>query len=171
MNFSDYTLEDNINRALYFKDIKSFGIVNNQKLSVISIPEYTNVSSHDVNAESLCYSKNNNRIARFDGTNWVCDDFATIDVLRIGSSSKRPTLTSINAGFVYYDTTLKKKILWNGTTWVNLDGTSLDFKKSGTTAERPASADIGFIYKDTTLNKLIIWDGSKWVNLDGTQLS
>lgn len=171
MNFSDYTLESNINKILYFNDVKSFGIVNNKKLSVISIPEYTNVSSYNLNAESLCYSKKNNRIARFDGTNWMCDDFATIDVSRIGSSSKRPTLTSINAGFVYYDTTLKKKILWNGTSWVNLDGSSLDTKKTGTTGERPVNVDIGFIYKDSTLNKLILWEGTKWVNLDGTQLS
>lgn len=171
MNFSDYTVEKNIGKSLYFKDIKSFGIVNNQKLSVISIPEYTNVSSYNINAESLCYSKNNNRIARFDGVNWVCDDFATIDVLRKGTSSKRPTLTSTNAGFVYYDTTLKKKILWNGTAWVNLDGSSLDTKKTGTTEERPTNMDIGFVYKDTTLNKLILWEGTKWVNLDGTEIS
>lgn len=126
MNFSDYTVENNIGKSLYFNDVKSFGIVNNQKLSVISIPEYTNISSYNINAESLCYSKNNNRIARFDGVNWVCDDFATIDVLRKGTSSERPTLTSTNAGFVYYDTTLKKKILWNGTAWVNMDGINLD---------------------------------------------
>lgn len=38
---------------------------------------------------------------------------------------QRPTLTTTNDGFEYYDTTLKKKILWNGTAWVNLDGTEL----------------------------------------------
>ena len=42
-----------------------------------------------------------------------------------GTTIQRPTLTSTNDGFEYYDTTLKKKILWNGTAWVNLDGTEL----------------------------------------------
>lgn len=42
-----------------------------------------------------------------------------------GTTSQRPTLTTTNDGFEYYDTTLKKKILWNGTAWVNLDGTKL----------------------------------------------
>lgn len=34
-------------------------------------------------------------------------------------------LDASNAGFEYYDTTLKKYTLWNGTAWTNLDGTSL----------------------------------------------
>ena len=43
-----------------------------------------------------------------------------------GTSTQRPTLSSTNEGFEYYDSTLKKKILWNGTEWTNLDGTSLE---------------------------------------------
>lgn len=43
-----------------------------------------------------------------------------------GSTNQRPTLTSKNEGFEYYDTTLKKKIIWNGSEWVNLDNTNLD---------------------------------------------
>lgn len=42
-----------------------------------------------------------------------------------GVSAKRPTLTSTDAGFNYWDTTLGKMIAWNGSTWVNLDGTAL----------------------------------------------
>ena len=42
-----------------------------------------------------------------------------------GGTSSRPTLTSDNAGYEYYDIDLGKKILWNGTAWVNLDGTAL----------------------------------------------
>lgn len=42
-----------------------------------------------------------------------------------GDTASRPSLTSSDAGFQYYDSTLKKSILWNGTSWVNMDGTSL----------------------------------------------
>ena len=42
-----------------------------------------------------------------------------------GTAFNRPTLGVEDAGFEYYDETLKKKILWNGTNWVNLDGTGL----------------------------------------------
>ena len=42
-----------------------------------------------------------------------------------GTAFNRPTLGADDAGFEYYDETLKKKILWNGTNWVNLDGTGL----------------------------------------------
>ena len=42
-----------------------------------------------------------------------------------GTTVQRPTLGSDMAGFEYYDSTLKKKILWDGSTWVNIDGTSL----------------------------------------------
>lgn len=42
-----------------------------------------------------------------------------------GTTEERPALADTDAGYQYYDTTLKKYILWNGTTWVNLDGTIL----------------------------------------------
>ena len=42
-----------------------------------------------------------------------------------GTTQQRPNLNSLDEGFEYYDTTLKKKILWNGTAWVNLDGSGL----------------------------------------------
>ena len=45
-----------------------------------------------------------------------------------GTTAERPDETNLgtaNAGFEYYDSTLKKKILWNGTTWVNMDGSTL----------------------------------------------
>lgn len=42
-----------------------------------------------------------------------------------GDTASRPALTSADAGFQYYDSTLKKSILWNGTAWVNMDGTAL----------------------------------------------
>ena len=43
--------------------------------------------------------------------------------IKRGSTEERPFY--VEDDFVYYDSTLKKKILWNGTAWVNLDGTEL----------------------------------------------
>lgn len=45
--------------------------------------------------------------------------------LNKGTTKARPTLDATQAGFQYYDTTLKKYIVWNGTEWTNIDGTSL----------------------------------------------
>ena len=42
-----------------------------------------------------------------------------------GTTSARPTLALVSAGFKYYDTTLNKYIMSNGTAWTNLDGTAL----------------------------------------------
>lgn len=47
------------------------------------------------------------------------------DLATKGTTNNRPTLSNEDAGFEYYDTTLKKKILWNGINWVNVDGTAL----------------------------------------------
>lgn len=43
-----------------------------------------------------------------------------------GDTLNRPILTTDDAGYPYYDTTIGKYIVWNGGSWVNLDGTSLD---------------------------------------------
>ena len=57
-----------------------------------------------------------------------------------GTTEQRPT--AINAGFEYYDSTLKKKILWNGTAWVNMDGTALEESTALNNIEEiPASED------------------------------
>lgn len=60
-----------------------------------------------------------------DGATWVDADGLDTRLLRVGATSQRPSLTSTNIGFQYYDTTLKKYICWNGTAWTNLDGTAL----------------------------------------------
>lgn len=62
---------------------------------------------------------------RIFGNNDVPDFNRYILVRNIGATSERPTLTSADIGFQYYDKTLKKYILWNGTAWVNMDGTAL----------------------------------------------
>ena len=57
---------------------------------------------------------------------FVCQDWTKgIGKNTSGTAFDRPTLDATDAGFEYYDSTLRKKILWNGTNWVNLDGTGL----------------------------------------------
>lgn len=41
------------------------------------------------------------------------------------STAERPSLNSSNAGYIYYDNTIKKVVLWDGSAWINLDGTAL----------------------------------------------
>lgn len=178
---SDYNTSNDIN-CIYpivnaINDYSYVSLLINNKTGYISTKElkkYCNTltySSDNNETKVLYYDySNKNLVFKFSDTETFYVELDTIKT-RIGSTSERPSLKLNNAGFVYYDITLKKKILWNGTTWVNLDGTSLELKKSGTTIERPANVEIGFIYKDITLNKLIIWEGTKWINLDGTELA
>lgn len=42
-----------------------------------------------------------------------------------GTTAQRPALSSSDAGWVYYDTSLSKAIIWNGSAWVNMDGSAL----------------------------------------------
>ena len=35
-------------------------------------------------------------------------------------------MDATQAGYQFYDTTLKKYIVWNGTTWTNMDGSTLN---------------------------------------------
>lgn len=62
-----------------------------------------------------------NALTYYDGSAWkaLFKDYGK------GATNSRPTLTTTDEGFEYYDSTLKKKILWNGNAWVNLDGTEL----------------------------------------------
>lgn len=46
-------------------------------------------------------------------------------LVKVGNDTQRPTLSVYEAGFTFYDRTLKKMILWNGTEWVNMDGSTL----------------------------------------------
>lgn len=94
---------------LYVKD--STGWVNNGRFTSISagvVQELGN-SETAVMSQAGVTSALNSNFKRFRG-----------DTLN------RPILTTDDAGYPYYDTTIYKYIVWNGGSWVNLDGTSLD---------------------------------------------
>lgn len=93
---------------LYVKD--STGWVNNGRFASISagvVQELGN-SETAVMSQAGVTSALNSNFKRFRG-----------DTLN------RPILTTDDAGYPYYDTTIGKYIVWNGGSWVNLDGTSL----------------------------------------------
>lgn len=90
-------------------------------------------NSNSQKTYALCKIKTqyNNNFVVNNGVEYnISSDKYIIETPKIGNTNNRPNLDDNSAGFDYYDTNLKKKILWNGTTWVNLDGTSLDLKKS-----------------------------------------
>ena len=67
-----------------------------------------------------CSFRFNGDVGRFV-VNKIGDDLT----IKFGTTAQRPTLATIDEGFEYCDSTLKKKILWIGTAWKNLDGTDL----------------------------------------------
>ena len=66
-----------------------------------------------------------NRPTWWNGIEWINNNGYNSEYLTKGTTTQRPTLSSADEGFEYYDSTLKKKVLWNGTAWVNMDGSSL----------------------------------------------
>lgn len=93
---------------LYVKD--STGWVNNGRFTSISASVVQELGNSEtaVMSQAGVTSALNSNFKRFRG-----------DTLN------RPILTTDDAGYPYYDTTIGKYIVWNGGSWVNLDGTSL----------------------------------------------
>lgn len=42
-----------------------------------------------------------------------------------GATSERPSLSSTQAGFVFFDTTIGKPIWWDGASWVDATGANV----------------------------------------------
>ena len=90
--------------------------------SHITVSQSINKKSPESNeAGIIIYYKGNNIWVDSLGRT-VTEDYP---ILTKGSTEQRPTLTSTDEGYEYYDSTLKKKILWNSTEWTNIDGTAL----------------------------------------------
>ena len=49
----------------------------------------------------------------------------SLSAKKYGTTATRPTLTTYDAGFVYWDTDAAEAIVWNGTGWVACDGTGI----------------------------------------------
>lgn len=60
----------------------------------------------------------------YDGSKFV-DALGYKALLKRGTTANRPSLSSTDYGYQYYDSDLKKYIVWDGTAWVNIDGTAL----------------------------------------------
>lgn len=49
-------------------------------------------------------------------------DYSLYRIKASGITSARPTLTTADAGFQYYDTTIGKPVWWSGTAWKDASG-------------------------------------------------
>ena len=84
-----------------------------------------------------------------------------------------PTLTYLDSGMTFYDTTLKKHVFWDHSSekWREEDGAVAGVARSGNFSKKPSGIDIyvGFQYFNIDTHKIIVWDGKKWYNPDGTE--
>lgn len=102
------------------------GSVNNK----VSCPNYYGIINNkfvisNTDFIPLATSTSNGLMTSVDKINLAVLISKVNNLTAKGDTDSRPTLTTTDEGFEYYDITLKKKILWNGTAWVNLDGTEL----------------------------------------------
>lgn len=100
--------------------------------------------------------------SHWNGSIWLNSDGYPLDALRKGTTAQRPTSTilggtlrkSIDYGFIYYDTDLKRHIHVvtiqnNGeVNWAESDGATAGVKRSGTFSQKPAdwAIYVGFVY-------------------------
>jgi len=71
----------------------------------------------------------------YNGYNW------RQTIIGNGDNTLRPTLSSTDAGFIYYDTTISKNICWNGTYWTDMMGETIGIQVSDTSILVGAAAD------------------------------
>lgn len=67
---------------------------------------------------------------KLENGNWEIV-FEPIDIQHIrkyGTQQQRPNLTSNDAGYQYYDTTIDCVIVWDGIKWINVDGSDISEK-------------------------------------------
>lgn len=110
-----------------FQDYVTKAIFTNKESNITLID--TDVSITDTtlvfNISGVYYIKLENKVYIITYNGKRIENIIDYSNLLKGTTDNRPILASINEGFEYYDSTLKKKILWNGSTWTNLDGTAL----------------------------------------------
>ena len=134
-----FTFSENFTFARLSVSPTNFSILNvNVKnyMPVVSVEYYPNVPTSfgnknvlsgagvlDGSVEPIMIWKNNRLGYAKNGNMYGANGL--LDGALSGATSNRPTLTSTDTGFIFFDTTLGKSIVWNGTAWVNMDGTAL----------------------------------------------
>lgn len=110
-----------------FQDYITKAIFTNKESNITLID--TDVSITDItlvfNTSGVYHIKLENKVYIITYNGKRIENIIDYSNLLKGTTDNRPILASINEGFEYYDSTLKKKILWNGSSWTNLDGTAL----------------------------------------------
>ena len=113
----------NVFKWVYKEDLSSSNVESLNRYSLLTSNNTGTYNSNKASFGQYQFSTALNRaIYRIGASTWV-DANGDACALKKGTTAERPT--SVNEGFEYYDSSLKKKILWNGSAWVNIDGTSL----------------------------------------------
>ena len=110
-----------------FQDYVTKAIFTNKESNITLIDTDVSITNTTLvfNISGVYYIKLKNKVYIITYNGKRIENIIDYSNLLKGTTDNRPILASINEGFEYYDSTLKKKILWNGSTWTNLDGTAL----------------------------------------------
>lgn len=76
---------------------------------------------YESGAREVYIENNRIRVAYANNKSYILD----MTALNKGTTTDRPTLTTGNAGFQYYDSTINKPLWWNGTEWVDATGATV----------------------------------------------
>lgn len=115
--FNNCAFQDYVTKAIFTNKESNITLIDTD----VSITDTTLVFS----ISGVYYIKLKNKVYIITYNGKRIENIIDYSNLLKGTTDNRPILASINEGFEYYDSTLKKKILWNGSTWTNLDGTAL----------------------------------------------
>lgn len=126
INYSDEIKELlKVNKNVLYPNYITINNINAFRKILIDIKKEFDIELNNIFVSFYIYKKGSTNLY-FTKNNDLYDLYGNLHgILTKGTTSQRPTLTSNDSGFEYYDSTLKKKILWNGAEWTNLDGTVL----------------------------------------------
>lgn len=105
-------------------DITLTAIGENYRLASTALAT-PSLPSGNAYLQGVCAFTNLGYPAWWNGSKWVDANGISYQSKKRGTTAQRPTPTSSDAGFQYYDTDLGKYICWNGTAWINMDGSAL----------------------------------------------
>ena len=176
VNDSISILKQNVNRPVYIRVINNKLDIGNRleivgQTNVIEDLVLENAVVKDniinVNKESLM---TNIKYAEYDNFGYYSADVnkSTSKYNNFptkGTSNELPTLKSWDAGFEFFDTDLKSKVIWTGQNWCPVTYT----KSAIAYLPNINSAYTGSMHYDTTYHRPLFFNGEKWLYADGVK--
>lgn len=95
--------------------------------SLAALPTSSNIDNVDQQKGASYFNTKStiNKPLWWDGSSWIDATGNNPELLNKGTTAQRPTLSSNNAGFQYFDIDLGKPIYWTGSKWVDATGNDL----------------------------------------------